>query len=70
VLTISTTLVHVRLHVNIAVLGTQVGLGREKELDVLLGGFENSRQSRHGETRSAKADSGVVDEYCDLMVYC
>jgi hypothetical protein len=35
--TISATLPNVRLHLLVAVLGTQMSLGREEELDVLIG---------------------------------
>lgn len=39
-LTIGSSLVDVRLHGLVAVLGTEVALSGEEELDVLLGGLE------------------------------
>lgn len=41
-LTISTALVHIRLHGLVAVLGTEVALSSEEELDVVLGSLEGS----------------------------
>jgi hypothetical protein len=38
--TVSTTLPNVRLHLLVAVLGSQMSLGREEELDVLIGGVQ------------------------------
>lgn len=45
--TISTTLVDIRSHTGVGVLGTNVTLGTQKELDILFGGVENGRNTRH-----------------------
>lgn len=45
--TVSTTLVDVRSHLLVGVLGADVGLGGEEEGDVLLGGVESSRDLGH-----------------------
>ncbi len=47
--TVSTTLVDVRSHLLVGVLGADVGLGGEEERDVLLGGVESCRDLGHFE---------------------
>jgi len=42
--TIRATFPHVRLHMLFTILGSDVGLGREEELDILLGSFEDRGQ--------------------------
>lgn len=46
--TISATLEDVRLHGLLAVLGTDVALGRDEHLDVLLGGLESGGKGGRG----------------------
>lgn len=45
--TVSTTRVDVQSHLLVGILGADVGLGGEKERDVLLGGVESSRDLGH-----------------------
>lgn len=57
ILTIRATLVNIRQHVDVDILGANVRLSRQEELDILFGGVKDGRQSTHSDKLGCTVDA-------------
>ena len=66
ILTVSSSLPDVRLHGLVAVLGTEVALSGEEELDVLLGGLEGGGElvGRHCDCFNGGGGVSKIERAC------